>query len=340
MNASDRPYLICGLGSIGRRHLRNLQALGQTNLVLYRTGKSTLPEEELDGLPVEFDLEEALEKWQPAAAIVANPTSLHLPTAILAARAGCHLLLEKPISDSLDGVPALVDLVAENQLQVLVGFQFRFHPGLQTVRQLLSEDQIGQILSARVHWGEYLPGWHPWEDYRKSYSARADLGGGVILTLCHPYDYLRWFFGEASSVMAVIGRDDPLELEVESHVESILNFEHGPMVSVHLNYDQRPPRHDLEIVGSQGTLRWDNDSGAVRLWTASTESWVEFPPPQGFERNHLFMSEMEHFVSLVNGKGPSRCSLDDGVRALQIALAVREAGQNGRAIAIEPHAAL
>jgi predicted dehydrogenase len=337
MNSSDRPYLICGLGSIGRRHLRNLQALGHTNVVLYRTGKSTLPDDELQGLPVADNLEAALDQWQPSAAVIANPTSLHLQTALRAARSGCHLLLEKPISDSLDGVPELMEVVAEKQIQVLVGFQFRFHPGLQTVHQLLNDGLIGRPLSARVHWGEYLPGWHPWEDYRESYSARADLGGGVILTLSHPFDYLRWIFGEVAGVTAVIGQADHLELEVESRVEAILAFETGPMVSVHLNYDQRPPRHNLEIVGSQGTLRWDNASGAARLWTDSTESWIEYPPPQGFERNQLFMSEMEHFLNLVEGRESSKCSLEDGVKALQIALAVREAGHSGHEIAIDSH---
>lgn len=340
MSTSDRPYLICGLGSIGRRHLRNLKALGLTNLVLYRTGKSTLPEEELEGLPVEFDLDAALEKWQPTAAIIANPTSLHLPTALHAAKAGCHLLLEKPISDSLDGVAELKEVVKDKHLQVLVGFQFRFHPGLQTVRQLLGEGRIGQVLSARVHWGEYLPGWHPWEDYRQSYSARTDLGGGVILTLCHPFDYLRWFFGEVTGVTSVIGRSDHLDLDVESRVDAILGFENGPTVSVHLNYDQRPPRHDLEVIGSHGTLRWDNGSGAVRLWSDTDQSWVEYPAPEGFERNQLFMAEMEHFVDLVNGQGPSRCSLEDGVKALQIALAVRTAGRSGHELAIDSHTGL
>jgi predicted dehydrogenase len=335
MNSDKRPFLICGLGSIGRRHLHNLQSLGHSNIVLFRTGKSTLPENELEGLPVEFDLEEALDKWRPAAAIIANPTSLHLEAAIPAAKAGCHLLLEKPISNSMDGVAELVDLVERNQLNVLVGFQFRFHPGLQAVKEILDQGQIGQPLSARVHWGEYLPGWHPWEDYRKSYSARRDLGGGVILTLCHPFDYLRWLFGDVAELTAVLGEGEYLELDVESQVDSILCFEGGPLVSVHLNYDQRPPRHDLEIVGSQGTLRWDNGTGGVRIWNVSQEQWIEHPAPEGFERNDLFMAEMRHFVELVQGQGQSKCSLEDGVRALQIALAVREAGQSGRRVELD-----
>jgi predicted dehydrogenase len=335
MSSQDGTFLICGLGSIGRRHLRNLQALGCTNLVLFRTGKSTLPDEDLQGLPVEHDLVHALEKWRPTAAIISNPTALHLEVAIPAAKAGCHLLLEKPISHSMDGVPELMDVVQKNRLAVLVGFQFRFHPGLQVVHRLLKEGQIGQPLSARAHWGEYLPDWHPWEDYRTSYSARQDLGGSVTLTLSHPFDYLRWMFGDVGSLSAEISQGDNLELEVESRVEAILNFESGPTVSVHLNYDQRPARHDLEIVGSEGTLRWDNANGAAYLWTAEQQDWHEFPGPEGFERNHLFMSEMEHFMELVDHHRPSICDLEDGVRALQIALAVMKAGKSGNRISID-----
>ena len=182
--------LIAGLGSIGRRHFHNLLALGERDLLLYRTHRSTMPDEELQGFPVETDLGAAL-AHKPDAVIVSNPTSLHLDVAIPAARAGCCLFLEKPVSDSMERVHDLQAAVEDSGRQAFVGFQFRFHPGLREAKQLLEQGVIGRVLSVRAHWGAYLPGWHPWEDYRQGYSARSDLGGGVILTLCHPLDYLR-----------------------------------------------------------------------------------------------------------------------------------------------------
>src|SRR5512145_2467899 len=100
-------FLIAGLGSIGRRHFRNLIALGEKDIVLLRTRKATLSDDELAGYPVETDIHEALLKHKPEAVIVANPTALHMDIAIPAAKAGCHILLEKPISDSLDRVEEL-----------------------------------------------------------------------------------------------------------------------------------------------------------------------------------------------------------------------------------------
>ncbi len=323
------PILIAGLGSIGRRHLRNLRALGWEDVVLYRTGRSTLPDDDLQGLPVERDLERALARWRPVAVIVANPTALHLQVAVPAAEASCHLLLEKPISHTREGVDRLQAAVARSGSRVLVGFQFRFHPGLQAARRLLQEGAIGRPLAARAHWGEYLPDWHPWEDYRRSYSARADLGGGVALTLCHPFDYLRWLLGEVEAVSGWAGRLGDLNLEVEDTAEALLRFESGALASVHLDYLQRPPAHRLEIIGTEGTLRWDNADGAVRWWRSGMETWQESAPPSGFERNHLFLAEMRHFLAVVEGREEPVCSLEDGVAALDICLAVKAAGAQG-----------
>ena len=199
-------FLIAGLGSIGRRHFRNLIALGEKDIVLLRSHHATLSDDELTGYPVETNLDEALKKHKPDAVIVSNPTALHLDVAIPSAKAGCSILMEKPISHSLDRIDQLESALRQGGGQLLVGFQFRFHPTLQKATQLLKENVIGKPLSFHVQWGEYLPNWHPWEDFKNSYAARPDLGGGVILTLTHPLDYLRMLFGEVDSLWAFTER--------------------------------------------------------------------------------------------------------------------------------------
>ena len=211
-------FLIAGFGSIGRRHFRNLLTLGERDILLYHTYHSSLPDDELGGFPIETDLRAAL-AHQPDAVIVSNPTALHLEVAIPAAQCGCHLLIEKPISHSMARIDELEQVVQQNDNQVLVGYQLRFHPGLKLVKKLLDEGAIGEPVSARAHWGEYLPDWHPWEDYRQGYSARSDLGGGVILTLSHPLDYLRWLLGEVDCLWAFAGRLGDLEIDVEDTAE-------------------------------------------------------------------------------------------------------------------------
>lgn len=333
--------LIAGLGSIGRRHFRNLIALGEKDLVLYRTNKATLPDDELAGYPVETDLAVALKKHKPQAVIVSNPTALHMEVAIPAAETGCAILLEKPIADTLERIAALRQVIAGSGSRVLVGFQFRFHPTLNKARELIADGAIGQVLTAHAHWGEYLPNWHPWEDYRQGYAARADLGGGVIVTLTHPLDYLRYLLGEVETLWSFNGHISPLELDVEDVAEIGLKFASGAIGGVHLNYIQRPPVHRLEIVGTRGTLRWDNADGLLTLLqmpdafgTTNSQPGAarseQFTLPDGFERNQLFVAQTRHFLAVARGEADPLCTLDDGVRALQMALAAKNSQAQGR----------
>lgn len=312
-------FLIAGLGSIGRRHLRNLLALGERDIILYRSRLSTLPDDELAGFPVETDLAAAL-AHRPDAVIIATPTALHLDVAIPAAEAGCHLMIEKPVSHSLERVDDLRSAVTRGGGRVLVGFQFRFHPTLRDAARLLAEGAIGRPVVARAHWGEYLPGWHAWEDYRKSYAARADLGGGVVLTLCHPLDYLGWLMGAPELQWTFTDSVGDLGIDVEDVAEIGLRFPNGGVGSVHLNYLQQPPAHHLEVLGTQGTLNWNNADGSLKIFRAASARWEHLMPPDGFERNSMFLEQTRHFLSLVRGEAASVCTLEDGIHTLRLAL--------------------
>jgi predicted dehydrogenase len=338
-------FLIAGLGSIGRRHFRNLIALGEKDIVLLRSHRATLPDDELAGYPVATDLQQALKKHKPDAVIVANPTSLHLDVAIPAAEAGCHILLEKPVSNSPERLDVLQNAAQESGSKILVGFQFRYHPTLNKARELIQAGALGKVLTVHVHWGEYLPQWHPWEDYRQSYAARTELGGGVILTLTHPLDYLRYLIGEVDSLWSVNGHISPLEVDVEDVADVGLKFTNGAIGGVHLNYFQRPPVHRLEIAGTDGTLRWDNVDSTLHFYKmpAHFGSYSDHPPapvietfspPEGFERNQLFLAQTKHFIEIVRGEAEPVCDLNDGIKALKMALAAYESQKRGSMISL------
>jgi predicted dehydrogenase len=186
----------------------------------------------------------------------------------------------------------------------------------------------------RCHWGEYLPNWHPWEDYRQSYSARPDLGGGVVLTLSHPLDYLRWLLGDVEALWAFTSNQGGLGIGVEDTAEIGLRFANGALGSLHLDYLQRPPQHNLQIIGTIGTLVWDNADGVIRLFRAETGAWQSFSPPENFERNHLFLAEMRHFIQVANGEAKPVCTLYDGKEALVLALAVLESARECRLVRV------
>jgi len=327
--------LIAGYGSIGRRHFRNLLNTGIDDILFYSSQKSTIEKEEISGYIIETDLEKAL-AHKPDAVIVSNPTSLHLEVAIPAAKADCHLLIEKPLSHNMERLDEFRKIIDETGKKVLMGFQFRYHPGLRQIKELLTEKKIGEPLSVRAHWGEYLPDWHPWENYRDGYSARADLGGGVILTICHPLDYLRWLLGEINSVQAFLGYDGELGLiEVEDTAEINLKFENGVIGNVHLNYNQRPPVHDLEIIGSEGTIYWNGLDGLLKVYLAETGKWKEYFLDENFERNDLFLAELNHFIDIIRTEKAPNCSLDDGIMIQKIIHASKQSDREGKVIKVK-----
>lgn len=321
-------FLIAGLGSIGRRHLHNLVSLGQSDIILLRSQANYPPDDELSAFPVVTDMDAAL-RYKPDAVIVSNPTALHLKVAIPAAKAGCHLFLEKPISNSMQVMDELQSAVKSGGGRVLVGFQFRFHPSLIIIKEILSKGRIGRVLSCRSHWGEYLPGWHPQEDYRKGYSARKDLGGGVVLSLCHPLDYLHWLFGTVNELAAVTGKLSDLEIEVEDTAEVILKFHSKTIGSLHLDYIQQPPSHTLEVIGTDGFIRWNYSDGIVHLFQNEEKQWKQFPLKQGFSRNDLFLEEMRHFIYCTESSQEPVCTLDDGIYAQRLIEAVYHSSLQG-----------
>ena len=324
--------------------MRNLIALGEKDIVLFRTRKATMPDDELAGFPVETDFTAALKKHKPDAVIVGNPTSMHLDIAIPAAEAGCAILLEKPISNSIERLDQFESAVKKSGSKVLVAFQFRFHPGLIRAKQLISDGEIGRIISAHVHFGEYLPAWHPWEDYRQGYAARADMGGGVVLTQCHSLDYLPWLVGKVRSAWGFTGKLSYLEVDVEDTAEIGLRFESGALGNLHLDFNQQPPAHRFEIIGTKGTIKWDLSDGATRIYRASAESlsistgreikaggeWESYPLPENWERNVMFLEQMKHFVAVVRGEAEPACTLEDGVRVMKLISAVHESQKTGQ----------
>src|SRR5258708_1074635 len=143
-------FLIAGLGSIGRRHFHNLISLGEKDIVLLRSHRASLPDDELAGYAVETDLQAALKKYDPEAVIIANPTALHMNVAIPAARAGCSLLIEKPISHSLDQIDELEAALEKGAGSPLRGFPFPFHPIPQKSSHSLTSGAPGNPLSFRL----------------------------------------------------------------------------------------------------------------------------------------------------------------------------------------------
>ena len=310
--------LLVGLGSIGRRHLENLRALGVPELWTWRFRCTTATPADVRT----FETLDAALELRPDLVLVCNPTSQHLPVARRALEAGCALFVEKPLSHTLAGVDDLVVLARRSGVPALVGFNMRFEPGLRHVHQLVADGAIGRPLSVRAHVGQYLPDWHPWEDYRQGVSAHNETGGGVVLDLIHELDYVRWIMGEVEEVAAIGGHLSSLEIETEDIAEILLRFTGGSVGSVHVDYLERTLARSCRVIGEEGTVTWDGVAREVSLYRPG-RGRESFPQPDS-ERNQMYLDEMRHLLDCVAGKAEPVVSLEDAAAVLRIALAARE----------------
>lgn len=341
--------LVVGLGAIGQRHVRNLRSIlgDRVELLAVRSRglthvlSDTLTVEAPDGLCEKYDirafgtLEDAL-AYKPEAAFVCNPTSLHIGTALAIARAGCHLFIEKPLAHEYGGVEELGDLVERQGLVATVGYQWRFHPCLTTTRALLQSNAIGRVLAARAEIGEYLPNWHTYEDYRGTYGARRDLGGGTLLSQIHEMDYLYWFFGLPERVFTLGGHLSSLDIDVEDVTSTLMQFrQEGLRFPVHLHQDyvQRPARRTCEIIGDKGRIEVDLLGLTVRLYDAAglMAHSDEF---RGFPRNQLFVEETQRFLACIQSGEPPAVTVRDGAQSLRMALAAKESLETGVVVSL------
>lgn len=326
------PILVVGCGSIGSRHLRNLASLGLAPLLTYDvdTDRSARAAAAVGAMPIAA-LEDAPEL---EAAFICTPTSRHLAPARAALERGAHLFIEKPIADALEGVPELLDEAERRQRAVMVGFNLRFHPSLQRMKQLLADGSIGRVLGARIQFGQYLPDWHPWEDYREGYSANRALGGGIILDAVHEFDYAWWLLGEVRAVAGTAGITGTLEIDAEDIGAFVLRHEGGAVSEIHLDYLQRVYARSCKIIGAEGTLHWNWNRRAVRCYRALTETWEEFPEPRGYDVNETYLQEVRLFLTAVREGAEVPIDGQAGRRVLEIALAAKEAAATGRTVTL------
>ncbi len=320
-----RHLLLCGLGSIGRRHLRHFRALGVERIDAYRTGKATLPDE---GQPapdyVFLSLEDALAQ-RPEAVIVTNPTALHLETALAAVRAGAHVLVEKPLSHTTQGLDVLEQEAEMQERRVFVAYNLRFHPALQAIRSLVhSGESIGTPILARAHFGAFLPDWHPWENYRLSYAARRDLGGGALLTSSHELDYLLWMLGPAERVAGFVAGRRPLGTDVDETSAVLVRHASGALSAITLSLAQKPSSREVEIVCERGVISFDLLQGSWSVRHADGQA-EEYHLPEGFTIDDTYRAQAQAFLCALEGGVEDLATLSEARESVRITEQILEA---------------
>jgi predicted dehydrogenase len=319
--------LVVGAGSIGQRHLKNLRALGVQELLACDPDRQRL--EALKELQVAgfTDFAESLAVGKPEIVLICTPPVFHVTQSIDALKIGAHVFIEKPLSNSLENVDRLVDEARERGRVVQVGYNLRFNPGIGKLKQLIDDSVIGRVLWARLEVGQYLPDWRPSQDYRTSYSAMRELGGGIVLDASHEIDYAIWLLGKPMEVACMAGKVSQLEVDVEDCATLLLRFESGAQADIHLDFVQRSYTRCCKIVGELGTIEWDYSNGEIKIFDAGTARWET--QSYDFDVNDAYVAELRHFLDCIENRQEPIVDLKQGKLVLEVALAAKSAAETG-----------
>lgn len=337
-----RNFLVIGSGSIAQRHVRNLRLLlPEANISLLHHGQAVINSEIFSTTnQVITSIEEAL-SYNPDAAIIAGPASLHVDVGLLLAKEGLHLFVEKPLSHELSfEAEKLIQLCQDTQRILMVGYNLRFLPSLKMLRSLIQQEIIGSILSVRVEVGQYLPNWRPGQDYRQSVSAQSQLGGGVILELSHELDYLLWLFGLPSAVIARMGKYSRLEIDVEDCADILFDYNRDDkhfLANVHLDMLQHSSTRTCKVVGTAGTLLWDGITNKVECFLQENPVWSTVFHDEKFNSNEMYIEELQHFITCINSNNESAVNGVHGLQVLQLVEAIKKSAETNHVVNIPAH---
>jgi len=309
---------IVGYGSIGRRYASILKNLN-CNIIVYRTGNANPDTPGFDlTLNYVFDLSQFF-NYQLDACFICNPSHLHLEFIKLCANKHIPFLVEKPISHEFKIITSFLSSDFNPSLKTSTGYMMRYDKGLSYVKKLLKDNSIGKPIYCHSTWSTYLPSWHPWEDYSKSYAANNDMGGGVTLTCSHEIDTLRYLFGEISISTANGFSSEYLNTNVDDCIDitarSMTNLE----ISLHIDWFSKEPKRFLEITTNKGILKWDFFMNEV---TFSGDFSLNYSYEQ--DVNYLYEELVINFLHSLDNKMETLSNIHDALETQKLCYEIKK----------------
>ncbi|MFZ4621892.1 MAG: Gfo/Idh/MocA family protein [Bacteroidota bacterium] len=317
-------FFVLGVGSIGVRHIRNLQSLGFTDIIAYDANAESLKKISDDlGIKTAGSLPGGIAE-RPDAALVCLPNHLHIDASIELAMAGIHLFIEKPLDLSLARVDELIALIEQKSLIDMVACNFRFDAGLRMMKERMENGSIGRILRLQASFGQYLPDWRPSTDYRKNYAAKKETGGGVILDRIHEFDYVHWLMGTVASISGYASRIGDLEIETEDNADVIYRHTTGAVSNIHVDYLRREYQCSCEVSGSEGIMVWNFKQRSLLQFEASNKQWTDLSADIPADINDMYVKELKYFTDCVASRNTTFNTVVNAAEVLRTVLITKE----------------
>lgn len=295
---NNMRILIIGFGSIGKRHYNNLTTLGYRKISIFEPDEKQIKGFNFDRinklsikLLSDFNL-----------VFICTPNNLHIKQAIIAAKAGCNLFIEKPLSHNLQRIAELDNICQKKHLVTMVGCNLRFHPCLEFIKKYLSDNKLGKIHSIFLEFGYYLPYWRLDQDYRKNYAAKKQSGGGIILDDIHEFDLLFWFngFNRVLDSKFIYNNSGKLQIETEDNCLASFSFANKVLGLVKCDYLQKAYSRHCKIVGENGNLTWNFKENIVRF--ENEKSQKKLFQIKNYDFNDSYINELKYFFSCIEKK--------------------------------------
>jgi predicted dehydrogenase len=311
---SKLKIMVLGAGSIGARHIKNLQGLGYKNITIADTSKDLL--KSFSGkFSCYEDYAVALKKERPDVVFICTPTKKHIAHASLALEYGCHVFIEKPVSDNLKSVSKLEKII--NGKTVMVACNWRFNKAFLAMEKIIKSAKFGKVLYVRIAACYFLPNARPNFDFKNVYASKQK-GGGVLLdTGSHVINYLDALFGELKNGFYLMNSLNYLNINSEEIVHMILQYRNGVTCDITFDYVSKKTINRIEVVCEKGLITLNLVQNRI---TVENDSKKEVLFDQPLDSNQMFTDELKHFFNCIDeGKKPLQ-DLEDAKRVLQTLL--------------------
>ena len=291
-------FLVVGLGSMGKRRIRNLKYLNQNDIIGFDPKEERCVEaSEKYRITTFANIENAL-KQKPNAMVISTPPDLHMKYAKIAIENNMHFFTEASVIQ--DEMQDVILRLKNINLVALPSCTMRYHPIVKQVNAILKSQKIGKPLAVLYHSGQYLPDWHPWEDYRKFYVSKRETGACREMV---PFEigWLQPIFGKILSVMANKTKVSKLEADIDDIYNILLEFENGTQASMTVDVISRFPYRQLKVLGDNGVVFADWSEKIVRYYTKE-DGWKEQIIDDGkVEKNYIhgegmYIEEINNFI--------------------------------------------
>lgn len=289
-------FLVIGLGSMGKRRVRNLQALG----VEYVAGFDVRKDRRLEtktkyGISVFDDIETAIAEANPDACTICTPPDLHMHYAFLVQARNMDCFIEASVVQK-EEILRLDQLIRGGSTLALPSCTMMFYPGPKKIKELVDAKAIGEVISINYHTGQYLPDWHPWEDIADFYVSKRETGGAreivpfELTWLCH-------IFGVPKALACWKGKLSALNADIDDLYHCIMQFPKSGMVcNMTVEVISRPQAtREMRILGTEGVIVFSGDANSVRYRNIQMQDWAHFEFKAGTVEN-LYINPEEPYI--------------------------------------------